>query len=253
MFRAFDAHRGRWLSSPHRRWPFAPSSAHHYHIHKIAFTRFEAHTRHTKVAAAPFTILLKQEMRCNAINYSHYYLFTCSINLLHEWKIHTPKPTYCNATGRSLRRAECVSRLRWITVRDVSHQAMLIVVATIRHIHPFCSHETSATVCDSDSQIQSFIQMKILPTFSLSQYDMDEYSRTLRVHNSRTPARPYFNQCLRSERTKKECWIVGIQGIRHYYCAAVLLGFSHCRRCHGSPTLSLLLGVKIKFFRLHLQ
>lgn len=31
-------------------------------------------------------------MRCNAINYSHYYLFTCSINLLHEWRIPKPLP-----------------------------------------------------------------------------------------------------------------------------------------------------------------
>lgn len=83
------------------------------HIHKLAFTRFEAHhsvsSQHSKVvtavaaAAVAFTIFLKQEMRCNAINYGHYYLFTCSINLLHEWRI--PKPTDTQSTDRPIMRA----------------------------------------------------------------------------------------------------------------------------------------------------
>lgn len=243
MFRPFDAHRRPWLSSPHRRWPFAPSSAHHYHIHKIAFTRFEAHTRHSRKSLlrhSQFSLNKRWDaMRLiTVIIISLHALLICCMNGRYT-HTHRILPTVMRPGARYAELNVYLFKMNYGERCVASGDAHCSLWPTPHAIHPFGSHETSATVWLANSVIYSNENITYFFTFAIW------HGRVLARDTRATIFQPVFEQ--------NECWT------RRYTRNSPLLlrcsasGFSHCRRCHGSPTSPLLLGVKIKFFRLHLQ
>lgn len=147
---------------------------------------------------SPFTIfLLKQEMRCNAINYSHYYLFTCSINPVKLLLLPLPSPllhwrlddgwlplNQANLLMCAWKHSQSVRELNWVREKDElqQHNGVALDWRPLRcHSMPFDTQRESwkweecvcVPVCTlrvdiTFAKFLSFIQMKIL-LFHISQ------------------------------------------------------------------------------------